>query len=176
MITIILPYDRRSLIHIPRRNIVLSSGDSITLRVTIIESDDPNAMLLEVSGGIGGPMVHLRVWAPDSHGGVSDWGYWCDYSRPFSAGGVSLLDVDGVISAAPGSFDFIVPAGTMAAWPRRCFWSISLNFDGGNKSEALADGTLQVRRSGVNPATTSIAILTDDGVPITGGDLTPLDA
>jgi hypothetical protein len=119
---LILPYLRGAL-HIPRRDLVLASSDSLTLRVTVVESDDPSAQALELSGGVGGPMVHMRVWAHDA---ARPWDYgW----RPIPGLDRLFWSSDAVVSDAIGSFDIFIPRGVMAGWPQRCGWSIQLNFD-----------------------------------------------
>ncbi len=139
--TMILPYTRGPL-HIPRRDLVLSAADSIALRVTIVESDDPSAQALVLTGGIGGPTCMLLVYPGDWH-----WGRW-DYGAPRVCPGTVLWSGMGVISDAIGSFDIDIPVGTMAAWPRRCAWSVMLDWDGGSDAEMIAEGYLHVRPSG----------------------------
>lgn len=182
---LILPYLRASPIHIPRRDLVLSASDSLTLRVTVVESDDPSALALELSGGIGGPMARLRVW------GHAGW-HW-DYGWPWP-GARMLLSADGVISSVPGSFDFFLAAGALSCLPRRCGWSVHLTWDdssdgvevppgspillgGFQQSELLASGALHVRWTGGCATSAPVPLLTDDSFPVltdggegTGGD------
>ena len=71
-----LPYMRTSPIHVPRRDLVLGRADSLYLRVTVVDSDNPCAQALEMSGGIGGPVLQMLVW-PDHHYRNSwDYGRW----------------------------------------------------------------------------------------------------
>ncbi len=156
--TLILPYNRASL-HIPRRDLVLSAADSLGLRVTIVESDDPSALALDLTGGIGGPTCLLLIYPGDWH-----WGRW-DYGAPRVSPGTVLWAGLGVIDDAIGSFDIEFPPGTMAQWPRRCAWSIMLDWDGGGHAELIAEGYLHVRPTGqrlVPPVTLD----TDTDVPI----------
>ena len=67
---------RTSPVHIPRRDLVLGRADSLFLRVTIISEDNACAQGLELSGGIGGPVLQMLVW-PDHHHRTSwDYGAW----------------------------------------------------------------------------------------------------
>jgi hypothetical protein len=167
---LILPYLRASLVHIPRRDLVLSSADSLTLRVTVVESDDPSAQALYLTGGIGGPSVRLLIW---SEGG----GRWWDYGAPtFCHRRWMLWASAGVIADAAGSFDISIPVRAMARWPRRCGWAVQLDFDGDSQSQMLAWGDLHVAWSVPPVLLGDIPILTDDGTPITDDDLTPLEA
>ena len=147
--TIVLPYMRNSATRLPRRDLVITGGDSLTLRATIVESDDPSAQTLVLTGGIGGPQARIVIYTDYVHAGSGcgwdygwgpGWGYggadrspasilWCGY---------------GVISSARGSFDFFIPFGTIGALPRRCGWAMQLAWDSGRKSELLAKGTIHV--------------------------------
>lgn len=165
--TLILPYLRTSPIHIPRRDLVLSSADSLTLRVTIVESDDPSAQALFLTGGIGGPSARLLIWADG--GERFRW----DYGAPSLCRNNLLWASAGVIADAIGSFDIVIPAGAMACWPRRCGWAVQLDFDSDTQSQMLAGGSLHVVWS-VSAAIDHTLILTDDGIPITTDDLSAL--
>lgn len=166
-LAIIVPYERDPL-YIPRRNLVVSSADSLALTVTVVESDDPSAQALEVTGGIGGPLARLVVWA---EGPGTNW----DYGRAAFRVQETLWSGDGVLGSAIGSFDIAIPAATMAMWPPRCGWSFHLDWDGGGKSEMLAEGHLHVRRT-ASKAFPELLILTDALVPITTDSFVPLEA
>ncbi len=155
--TLVLPYNRASL-HIPRRDLVLSAADSLGLRVTIVESDDPSALALDLTGGIGGPTCLLLVY-PDSPS--CRW----DYGAPRVSPGAVLWAGLGVIDDAIGSFDIEFPPGTMAAWPRRCAWSVMLDWDGGGHAELIAEGYLHVRPTGQR-LVPAVTLDTDADVPI----------
>jgi len=156
--TIILPYMRSSPLHIPRRDLVLSAADSLALRVTIVESDDPSAQALELTGGIGGPTCMLLVY-PDSASGR-----W-DYGAPRVSPGTVLWSALGTIADAIGSFDIAIPVGTMAGWPRRCVWSVTLDWDGGGQAEVIAEGFVHVRPTGQR-LVAPVTLDTDTDVPI----------
>jgi len=156
-LTMILPVARNPL-HPPRRDLVVSSADCLSLRVTIVESDDPSAQALVLTGGIGGPVARLVVWA---EGPGTAW----DYGRSAARVLETLWSGDGVLSDAIGSFDIHIPAATMANWPVRCGWAVHLDWSGGDSAEMLAEGYLHVRRSAqkIIPPT---AITTDSDVAI----------
>lgn len=161
---VFLPYLRGSPIHIPRRDLVVASSDSLTLLVTVVESDDPTAKRIDLTGGLGGPVARLCVWSLRGHG-YAWWDYgaaWCDSSRLIGS-------ADGTISATePGSWDFFIPAGNIGGpnWmPPRCGWSFHLVFDDQQQSEMLAHGIMQIRW-GARSMVPLVPLLTDDGTPV----------
>lgn len=175
--TLVLPFTRVSPLHIPRRDLVLAGADSMALRVTVAEADDPDSGVLELSGGLGGPLARLVVWYEERR-------YPCfDYGWPF-ADWRPILALDSVVSTAAGSFDFFLSAGALAGLPRLCGWSFHLTWDDGTggvvpvdgapilvsggwrQSECLAVGSLQVRRVGIPAAVPEVGLLTDAGDPL----------
>ncbi len=160
MQTFVVPYARVSPIHIPRRDLVLGATDNLSLRVSIIESDDPSAQAIELTGGIGGPACRLVIWRDGPH-------FLWDYDAPVPAAPEVLFTGVGVISDAVGSFDIAMPLGTMATWPRRCGFWLFLDWDGGTSSELIARGSLHVARAAGAPTVTAVPITTDSLVPIT---------
>ena len=165
--TLILPYLRTSPVHIPRRDLVLSSADSLTLRVTIVESDNPTAQALLLTGGLGGPALRLLVWADNLR--CRSW----DYGAPPVPVGALLWAGAGVMADAIGSFDVVIPAGAMASWPLRCGWAVQLDIDSDTGSQMLATGSLHVVWS-VPAAIDHTLILTDASEPISEDDLSDL--
>lgn len=169
---LILPYDRSSPLHIPRRDLVLSSGDSLALSVTVVESDDPSAQALVLTGGLGGPLLRMRIWSEHS----SRLGWRSDYGCPWTDLRWLLWAGDGVVSTDRiGTFDITIPAGSFAGFPRRCGFSLQLVFDGGTQAEMLAQGILTIPWGGLR-RTVAIPLLTDDGAPILTDDLFVLEA
>ena len=162
--TLTLPYLRSSPNHIPRRDLVLSASDSLSLRVTVVEEDDPSAQLLTVTGGIGGPVARLVVMS-DYGGRGPPW----DYGRPVASPGTVLWRGEGTPIVGQGSFDFFVPFMSMAAFPPRCGWAVALSWDSGRKSQLLCSGALHLGgpSQSMDPLT---GIFTDDWSWITTGD------
>jgi hypothetical protein len=165
-----LPLDRVSPVRVPIRDLVLGGTDSVTLLVSVVDRDSPDALPIELSGGIGGPAVSMFVW-PDHRGGYGPhfggWGSGDDYGwGGWHGGGVAgpgtvLWSATGVIlDTTTGTFRIVVPAGTMTAWPRRCRWAIYLDWDGGGEAELLAEGHLHVRPM-VSRAIAPLIMLTD---------------
>jgi hypothetical protein len=140
--TLVLPYQRTSPVHQPRRDLVLSSSDCLYLRVSVIEADDPNAMALELSGGIGGPGCRLVLFHDRPYGGCG----W-DYGAPTVPYGHVLGVWDGFVADAPGSFDFDIPSGAFSDCPLRCGWAIVLDWDV-DHAEVLASGFVHFRPGG----------------------------
>jgi hypothetical protein len=91
-----VPYIRTSPIHIPRRDLVLAAADSLSLRVTVVDSDRACSQAIELTGGIGGPGAQFSVWA-DTH----EPHCW-DYGANRPACGQILWTGAGVLSDAPG--------------------------------------------------------------------------
>ena len=72
-----VPYLRTSPVHIPRRDLVLGRADSLFLRVTVVDSDSVCAQGIDLSGGLGGPVLQMLVWPDQHHRGAWDYGaYW----------------------------------------------------------------------------------------------------
>jgi len=150
-----LPLDRVSPIRVPTRDLVLGGTDSVTLLISVVDRDSPDALPIELSGGIGGPAVSMFVW-PDHRGGYGPhfggwgsgddygWGGW--YGGGVAGPGTVLWSATGGISdLASATFAILVPAGTMGCWPRRCRWAIYFDEDAGGTAELLAEGHLHVR-------------------------------
>jgi hypothetical protein len=164
-----VPYARTSPIHIPRRDLVLAAADSVFLRVTVVDSDNPCAQAIELTGGVGGPAAQFIVWADaqqryswgwDNGWRVPDYGWGCGYGS-----GQVLANVAGVPGDALGSFDFAFPSGTMSQWPRRCCWCVQLGYDT-QGAEVLMTGQLHVRMLGTAYSFAAPVLMTDDFIPI----------
>jgi hypothetical protein len=154
----VLPYLRSSPIHLPRRDLVLAASDSVFLAVSIVESDDPAAQALVLTGGIGGPALRMTVW-PDSNGWRSDYGMWWPANSQVLWSGVGTIDTN-----ALGTFNVLIPLATMINWPARCAFAMQLDWQGNTRSETLAQGRLHVRSFAINgPSVPPIALTTDDG-------------
>jgi len=140
-----LPYARVSPLYIPRRDLVVSSADSIRLSVTVLENDDPAALPITLTGGIGGPACLLVVW-PDRRWQTWDYGWGAGWGAQLAGPATALWTGVGTVDAAnPGTFDIFVPALSMNTWPLRCRWGVMFDQDGGDDAEMLAHGYLHVR-------------------------------
>jgi hypothetical protein len=137
---------------------VLAAADSMFLRVTVVDSDNPCAQAIELTGGIGGPAAQFLVWADGP-------GFFNDYGMLLPVSGQVLLNSTGVVSSAIGAFDFTFPSGTMSQWPRRCRWCVQLNYDT-TGAEVLMAGILHVRMLGAAFLFNAPALETDDYIPI----------
>jgi hypothetical protein len=177
-----LPLDRVSPIRVPTRDLVLGGTDSVTLNVSIVDRDSPDALPIELSGGLGGPTVSMFVW-PDHRGGYGPnfggwgsgddygWGGW--YGGGVAGPGTVLWAATGVVlDTTTGLFQIRVPPGTMGCWPRRCRWAIYFDADHSGEAELLSEGHLHVRpmvsRGGapvIMLTDANPAVLTD---PVTG--------
>lgn len=162
--TITVPYLRSSPLYDARRDLVAHSAESLSLRVTVVERDDPNAQLLVLTGGLGGPAAQLSFWADYEPGCSRN----CDYGRP-PYRGATLWTGWGTPQPGLGSFDWHVPAGTLYSLPRRCGWAVQLVWDAGAKVDMLMSGIVHI--GGVfGPATgvegAESIILTSDSDPL----------
>ena len=154
-LSIAIPYARVSPLYLPRRDLVLDAADSLSLAVTVMESDAPDAVLIDLTTGPTFPTFTLQIWQ-DSVGGAWDYGGFS------SQAGTMLREVEGVISDTwPGTVDFTVPATTLAAWPIRCGWSIRMDHDD-TLSETLMAGTLHVRGSRAGSSLLGGTFILDD--------------
>lgn len=144
--TITLPYLRTSPNHIPRRDLVLSASDSLSLSVVVVETDHPSAQALILNTDINGPAMQLVIWQDND-----TWNTCCDYQRPGSVYGTVLQSVPGHPGSAAGSWEFHLPTGsfTNGTWhdfPVRCGWSILLLWENGAKSSVLSQGIMNIMR------------------------------
>ncbi len=154
-----VPYMRTSPIHIPRRDLVLGLADSLFLRVTVVDSDNPCAQALQLTGGIGGPALQMVVWPDNCY--RASWDYGAPWIGPRSV----LWAGTGVISDAIGAFDISFPTATMAMWPRRSAYTLQLDWSGGSEAELLVEGRLHLARS-VPRTAESVIMLTDPTPPV----------
>ena len=165
--TFVVPYLRSSPLYDARRDLVMHAAESLNLRATVIERDDPTAPLLVVTGGLGGPAAKLVIHA--------DYvpGCWRDYGRP-PVRGATLWSGWGEPQAGLGSFDWHIPAGALYSLPLRCGWAIQLVWDAGTKVDVLQHGMLHIMGT-FGPSTdvdgVEEIILTSGSEPIlTSGD------
>jgi hypothetical protein len=154
-LTLTLPLDRVSPVRVPTRDLVLGGTDSVTLLVSIVDRDSPDALPIELAENLGGSNVSMFVW-PDSRGGYGPhfggwgsgddygWGGW--YGGGVAGPGTVLWSATGTIyDVSAGTFEIRIPSGTMNTWPRRCRWAAYYDaFDGG-EAQLLAEGHLHVR-------------------------------
>jgi hypothetical protein len=191
-LSLTLPLDRVSPVRVPVRDLALGGTDSLTLNVSIVDRDSPDALPIDLTGGLGGPAVSMFVW-PDGrrrgHGGWDGWGGCQDYGWGWYGGGIAgpattlWAGTGAIINAATGTFAILIPAGTMGGWPRRCRWAVLFDADGGGEVELLAEGHLHVRPM-VSRAIAPLIMLTDPnpavltdpetGVIMLAGETTPM--
>src|SRR6476646_7542960 len=115
-LSIAIPYQRVSPLYLPRLDLTLTAADSLSLAVTVIESDAPSAVLIDLTTGPTFPGLTFQVWQ-DSVDGVRDYGGF--QSQP----GTVLTEVEGVISAIyTGTVDLTVRADTLKGWTVSCGW------------------------------------------------------
>ena len=181
-----LPLDRVSPVRVPIRDLVLGGTDSVTLLVSIVERDSPDALPIELTGGLGGPAISMFVW-PGGYGhgwNCHDYGWGGWHNGGVAGPGTVLWSATGVIlDMTTATFQIHVPAGTLGNWPRRCRWAIYYDAAGGGEAELLAEGHLHVRpmvSRGIAPlimlTDPNPAVLTDPetGVIILAGETTPM--
>lgn len=164
--TIVLAY-HRPVLHIPRRDLVAARSDSLVLTFTIVQSDDPSAPVLFLTGGVGGPSLRMIVRRPAP-------GNTWDYGLTASAWG-TLGAIEGTISASyAGSFDVVLASSAMSAWPSRCYYEIQLNNAGHGTSQILAHGMLHLS-GGTAVTFAEIPLLTDGGELVLDDDAVVVD-
>jgi len=157
---LVIPYDRPPN-HIPRRDLVLGAADNVWLQVSVIQYDDPSAEAITLTGGIGGPALRMAVWP------VGDYPTSWDYGLPTPTCGTLLWSGNGTISETEiGTFDMVVPVGTLASWPCRVAYGLQLDWDSASGSELLCAGILHVRRAQFGAVPASSALTTDAGATI----------
>jgi len=157
----VVPYGRPPN-HIPRRDLVLGIADSLSLQVSVIETDDPSAEALLITGGIGGPALRMAVWPVDYQ--VVSW----DYGALWPQCGTPIWSGTGTISATlAGTFDVEMPVGTASSWPSRVAYGLQLDENSATTSTLLCTGILHVRRAQFGPAPAPAAITTDSAAAIT---------
>jgi len=137
-ISVTLPVQRRSPLYIPRRDIALAATDSLSLLVSLVESDDPDAPPASLPGA----SATMTVWN-------DQWGYWSgcwDYGRGGWPGGV--LWSDAVALSSESVAEFFLPIATMSGWPLRTLWALSVEFSG--TSTMISTGRLHLTPSLIN--------------------------
>lgn len=159
-----VPYMRASPIQIPRRDLVLSTADSLFMRITIVACDDPCAPAIDIGPGIGAPSCQLFFWI-DTRSSI-----YVDYRVPFPERvvrpmGQVLWQGAGAVSPAIGAFDFSFPSGTMTTWPWRCGWCVQLNYDT-QGADVLLAGSAVIRSAGMPFTLPETVLQTDDFIPI----------
>lgn len=160
--TIVAPYLRSSPLYDARRDLVAHSAESLNLRVTVIERDDPSAQLLVLTGGLGGPAAQLVI-----HTDYDPGCRRCDYGRPPQRG-ATLWTGWGEPQAGEGSFEWHIPAGVLYSLPPRCGWAAVLVWDEGTRVDTLFQGIMHVRGSfgpSAQPDAASM-LATSDSIPI----------
>jgi hypothetical protein len=157
--SITLPYLRTSPVHVPRRDLVLSASDSLLLNVAVVERDHPSSSALILTTDACGPSMQLVLWNESDR-----WNTCCDYERPGTVYGTVLRSVTGHPGDAVGSWDFHIPTGTFANFPRRCGWTILLLWNDGTSSSVLAQGIVSFLRPFVQGVPLS-AIPPDPDIP-----------
>jgi hypothetical protein len=155
-IALTLPVARRSAIRIPRRDLALVSGDSLTLAITVVQSDRPGAAPLNLVLAYG--RVRLRVWRPIPPA-------FCLYDYGFH--GMRHAEAIGatVTNGAAGQAEIHVTGSHTAGWHGIYSWALQFGSD--TDSSTLCSGTLQMQPGLPMPP---LYILTDDGVPVLTDD------
>jgi hypothetical protein len=141
---IVLPFRRTSPLYVPRRDLVIPASDSLSLSVTVVESDDPSALALQLLGGTGFPLLALKIWRETGHARHTwDYGAWWD---GWGEGEV-LWSGTAQVGADAGEFVLFIPASALTQLPRRCKWAVQLGWDE-LSSDILAMGTMNVLHGG----------------------------
>ena len=140
-INLTVPLQRRSNLYIPRRDLALASTDSVSLLVTLVESDNPDAPATVLPGA----GVTMTVWSdPWTFGwGGWDYGCGCDYGRGM-AGGVLWSGLERLVEPG-GTAEFFLPVATMSGWPLRTIWALGVLFSG--TSQIISTGRLHLTPS-----------------------------
>jgi hypothetical protein len=137
MLAMTLPWRHATPLHTPRRDLVADASDSLSLTVTLVEDDTPDAPPADLVTGPTFPGFTLAITTTrECHG-------W-DYGSMMPIIGSVLWSGAGVIDATlPGTVDFSVPPGTMAAFPHRCGWTVRVAHDA-TRQDTLCSGILNV--------------------------------
>lgn len=137
--TLTLPANRRSYIHIPRRDLVLSGGDDLTFAVSLVEADRPDAEKIELRGIA--TALYLTVWRCSPS--CWDYGMW----RLLTNRANVVQSVQAVADVTTlGLCRFTLPRGALADHGRRLSYSIA--YDDGDMRD-LCWGHMHVRPSPV---------------------------
>lgn len=140
-LAITTPWTRTSPLYIPRRDLVSDASDSLTLTVTLLESDDPDAVAADLITGPTFPQFTLTIWRLRP-----DYRMWDYGAGALAIDTRSILWLDyGVIDAiVPGTVSFVLPLGTMSGWPERCGWAVRVAHDT-ILQDTIMLGTLHLR-------------------------------
>lgn len=144
-IALTIPAARRSSLTLPRRDLVLSAGETCTLQVTLVTSDRPGAAPLDLSGL--GPRLVWQLWRKAQT---------CDYGMtPFGTELVAAVEAT-FPDAVNGRADLTIARGVLGAGTA---WH-TLLLDYGGALSAVACGTVQVQPGPMLPEV--VDLITDD--------------
>lgn len=132
-----LPAARRSYVHIPRRDLVLSGGDDLVFKVALVQADRPDAAKVELRNVASA--LYLTIW----HCSPSCWDYgaWRLLTDRVNV----LQSVKAVPDATTlGLCRFTLPRGALSGQGRRLSYSIA--YDDGDMRD-LCWGNLHVQPS-----------------------------
>jgi hypothetical protein len=137
MLAITVPWQQLSPLYLQRRDLVADTMDSLSISMTLVESDDPDAPPADLVTGPTFPEFELWIWRTQA-GQAWDYG-----GCAFASGGL-LWSGDGVIDPhLPGTVDFTLPPGAMQGWPQRCGWQVRVAHDG-TLQDTIATGFLHL--------------------------------
>jgi hypothetical protein len=140
-LALILPWERLTPLYMPRRDLAADILDSLSLTVTLVESDDPGASPADLVTGPTFPEFTLNIWRTQH--GYRSW----DYGGYLLNSGGLLWSGTGVIDGTtPGTVDFVLPQGTMIGWPERCGWSVRVAHNA-VLQDTISTGFLHLRGS-----------------------------
>ena len=112
-----LPAQRRSYVHIPRRDIVLSGGDDLVFKVTLVQADRPDAAKVELRNVASA--LYLTIWHCST---AWDYRAWRATTRQPSV----VQSIQAVPDANTlGLCRFTLPRGALADHGRRLSYSIA---------------------------------------------------
>ena len=147
-----LPVQRRSAIHIPRRDLQVGAGDELVLRVSLVETDRPDAAPIPLARQFA--RVRMFVWQDaQAINGRADYGL--GYRGPVLTSHPAMVTGDRTTSV-----DIKIGADATLRWMAsgRLGWSMQAALSTGNQA-SLCWGALHMRPGLGMP---NLHVLTDD--------------
>jgi hypothetical protein len=143
MLAITVPWQQLSPLYLQRRDLVADTMDSLSISMTLVESDDPDAPPADLVTGPTFPGFGLWIWStPGGCGRPWDYGW-----RVMNIGTLLWSGAGAIDPVLPGTVNWALPFGTMTEWPWRCGWALRVGHDG-TLVDTLCTGFLNLHGAG----------------------------
>ena len=154
VLALTLPTARRSAIVVPRRDIVATVSDTLNLQMTLVTTDTPDAIPLDLVGI--GPRVWVALWAAPR--------MFCDYGQPYQQSWVVWSAYAQPVAGVPGRVDVTLPLRSLYCPSGVLGWAVHLNYRG--SMSCIAQGALHAVWVAAIPDAGPLALLYSPVTPV----------